>query len=74
MDKPDPRIDPEEAAFRLRRCVQLHNAGRELALAGLRIQHPDLSRDELIELLKQRLDRQRANKWSGYARVARPNT
>ena len=67
-----PAFDPEEAAFRLRRCVQLHNAGRELALAGLKIDHPEATRDELIELLKQRLDRQRAKKWSRYAGDTRP--
>ena len=58
-----PALDPQELARKLARFFQLHEVTRDLALAGLKHDHPDASPPELRRLLRKRLAFFRKRKW-----------
>lgn len=63
MDLPSPQVDPQLLRWKLARLFALHETGRELALAGLRHDHPEASHQELQRLLREKIARYRRNKW-----------
>ena len=58
-----PHPDPEAAARKLMKYFELLEVSRELALAGLRHQHPEASETEIRALWHERLKRSRDEKW-----------
>jgi hypothetical protein len=63
MEKSILQVDPSLVRRQMPRVFALHEFGRELALAGLRLDHPQASPEELRRMLRERIDRFRYNKW-----------
>jgi hypothetical protein len=59
-----PELDPKEVARKIAHFFELHELCRELALAGLKHEHPDASPLELRRLLRERLALFRKGKWA----------
>ncbi len=58
-----PELDPKKVARKLAQFFALHEVTRDLALAGLKHDHPDASPLELRRLLRERLAFFRKRKW-----------
>lgn len=63
METSPPPIDPQTLRRKLAQVADLHQMGIELALAGLRLDHPQASPQELQRLLRAKIARFRQNKW-----------
>lgn len=63
MDTTPPLIDPQTLRRKLAQIADLHQVGIELALVGLRRDHPEAAPEELRRLLREKLARFRRHKW-----------
>jgi hypothetical protein len=63
METSPPLIDAKTLRRKLSHVADLHETGIELALVGLRLDHPQASPQELQRLLREKIARFRQNKW-----------
>ena len=59
----DYGLTAELVARKIARFRELRAIGRELALAGIRHQHPDATAEEILQLFQARLELSRREKW-----------
>jgi hypothetical protein len=52
-----------EAQQNLRRCFELSRVGRQLAIAGLKHDHPEASDRDLRQMFQRLLEQRRQGKW-----------